>query len=77
MAIIDLELIDGFNLYEYVSRVLDPDHNIARYFFNQILEALNHLHNVVKFAHRDLKLDNIMIEHKVFEIKIIDLGFAT
>ena len=77
MAIIDLELIDGFNLYEYVSRVLDPDHNIARYFFNQILDALNHLHNVVKFAHRDLKLDNIMIDGKLFEIKIIDLGFAT
>lgn len=27
-------------------------------------------------AHRDIKLDNILIEDKTFMIKIIDFGFA-
>lgn len=43
----------------------------------QILSGLNHIHNL-GIIHRDIKMDNIMLEdiydHK--SIKIIDFGFS-
>jgi|TARA_B110000285_G_C15120821_1_gene617019 serine/threonine protein kinase len=39
------------------------------------LEAFEYLHSI-GIAHRDVKLDNILIEEKTRMIKIIDFGFA-
>jgi serine/threonine protein kinase len=38
---------------------------------------VNHLHNIIGVAHRDLKLENIMYCKVKQQIKVIDLGFAT
>ena len=76
VAILDMQYVCGFTLYDLVS-LQNPDINEARVFFIQILQALNHLHNVNKYAHRDLKLENIMIERSTADVKIIDFGFAT
>jgi MAP/microtubule affinity-regulating kinase len=43
--------------------------------FKQIIEAFEYLHSK-GIAHRDVKLDNILIEEKTKMIKIIDFGFA-
>ena len=48
---------------------------VCRRFFKQITEAFDYLHQK-GIAHRDIKLDNILIEDKTFMIKIIDFGFA-
>lgn len=48
---------------------------VCRRFFKQITEAFDYLHER-GIAHRDIKLDNILIEDKTFMIKIIDFGFA-
>ena len=48
---------------------------MCRRFFKQITEAFDYLHQK-GIAHRDIKLDNILIEDKTFMIKIIDFGFA-
>lgn len=48
---------------------------MCRRFFKQITEAFDYLHHK-GIAHRDIKLDNILIEDKTFMIKIIDFGFA-
>jgi len=48
---------------------------ICRRFFKQIIEAFEYLHSN-GIAHRDVKLDNILIEEKTKMVKIIDFGFA-
>ena len=60
--------------------------DLVQYFMRQIVNGLRYLHNM-KILHRDIKLDNILINFKSNEdftnlnyfnsqIKIIDLGFA-
>jgi|TARA_B110000305_G_C19447373_1_gene645646 serine/threonine protein kinase len=48
---------------------------ICRRFFKQIIEAFEYLHSN-GIAHRDVKLDNILVEEKTRMVKIIDFGFA-
>lgn len=41
-----------------------------------MIESLFYLHNVVNVVHRDIKLDNILIEEGTRMVKIIDFGFS-
>ena len=76
-AVIRVEIVEGSNLFDFVNASSEPDTKVACYFIRQILDAITHFHNEVKFAHRDLKLDNIMVLKNDFSIKIIDFGFGT
>lgn len=53
-------------------RILEYD---ARIIFQQIVEAVAYLHEE-NITHRDLKMQNILIDEK-FSIKLIDFGFAS
>lgn len=49
--------------------------NIARFYFSQLLAALAHTHEN-GFAHRDIKLENILIGND-YSLKLADFGFAS
>ena len=76
-----MELCHGRNLYHFVKR-RKPDQRLpepeAAHIFRQVVSAIAYMHSV-KVVHRDLKLENILINDakNVNEIKLIDFGFAT
>ena len=72
------DFIQGISLHQYVKQQCtnrQVKENICRRFFKQISEAFDYLH-MRGIAHRDVKLDNVLIEDKTNMIKIIDFGFA-
>ena len=41
-----------------------------------MVEATNYLHTDVNVVHRDIKLDNIILEEGTRMVKLIDFGFS-
>eukprot|EP00741_Cyanophora_paradoxa_P021449 tig00021352_g20706.t1 len=70
-----LERVQGMELYEKVasSRALDED--TARNYFRQIVAGVEYCHKR-RICHRDLKLENVMIEPSTGLLKLIDFGFS-
>jgi len=73
-----MDFINGMSLQTYVkSKTVDKTipEDTCRKFFKQIASAFEYLHQN-NISHRDIKLDNILIEANTRVIKIIDFGFA-
>lgn len=49
--------------------------DVARYFFQQLISALEHIHKT-GYAHRDIKPENILLDSD-FNLKIADFGLAS
>ena len=62
------------DLLSLMQRVGRMDENYARNLFQQIVNAVEYIHNQ-KICHRDLKLENILINHDL-QIKVADFGLA-
>lgn len=71
-----LEYIQGGSLKEYLKK--KSNHKISEAeacaHFGQIVDAVRYLH-LKKIYHRDLKLENILLDYKK-DIKIIDFGYS-
>ena len=73
-----VEYINGNNLYQYIrklpgSRIIDE--NEVKKIFTKIVEAVQYMHGE-NVCHRDLKLENILIDRQSQQIKLIDFGFS-
>ena len=70
-----LEYVQGGELFDYLcSKGRRPIPEVVGY-FQQIICAVNYCHRY-NIAHRDLKLENILIDHES-NIKVADFGMAT
>lgn len=69
-----MELVKGQELFDRISDIQKYDENMARKIFQQILEAIQYLHEK-GICHRDIKPSNILIrsdEH----IKLADFNIS-
>lgn len=64
----------GGELFDFVAISGRFEETIARYYFKQFLNGLDHCHQH-GFAHRDLKPENLLLD-KDYVLKIADFGFA-
>ncbi len=74
-AYIVMELADNGELFDYLDISGPVDERIARYYFRNLVEALEYLHTN-GIAHRDIKLQNLLLTHE-FDIKLADFGLAS
>lgn len=76
LIIISMELIEGVCLIEYVNRKRGLPIQDAQSIFSQLVIAIEYMHIEKNIAHRDLKLDNIMVDN-YNHIRLIDFGFSS
>lgn len=63
------------DLYDVLAKTGRFSEDLARHYIMQLLDGLDHIYNQ-GFVHRDLKLENLMIDSK-FDLKIIDFDTVT
>jgi MAP/microtubule affinity-regulating kinase len=72
------EVVDGESLRSFTHRQeghkLSP--KIARLFYQQVVDGVQFCHERL-VVHRDLKLENLLLNKEAETVKIIDFGFAT
>lgn len=69
-----LKFYENGDMFENISRGGPVHEGIARYYFTQLINAVEYLHSR-NVAHRDIKLDNILLDDN-FQLMLIDFGFA-
>jgi len=69
-----MEYVDGQDLLEFIEAEGQVSEDDGRIIFHQLVDAVASFHSQ-GIAHRDLKLDNIMINLKL-QTKIIDFGLS-
>ncbi|CAD8208063.1 unnamed protein product [Paramecium pentaurelia] len=71
-----IEYVSGSSLHHFIRKQQERrlDEDTAKTIFKQILDAVQYCHSK-NIAHRDLKLENILLEGQI--PKLIDFGFST
>ncbi|KAI0222939.1 hypothetical protein L0F63_006195 [Massospora cicadina] len=69
-----MEHLDGGELFQYIIKHRRVNEREGRYFFRQIISALDYCHQNA-IIHRDLKPENLLFDAQM-QIRLIDFGFA-
>lgn len=69
------ELVERGSLYDYVNLKGPLSEQETKYIFSQILSTIEYLHMKKHIVHRDLKLENILLDRDR-KIRLIDFGFS-
>ena len=70
-----MELCQGGDLLSYVRKRRKLKEDNAKYLFKQLVEGLHYIHASKYVVHRDIKLDNILLDSSG-RIKIGDFGVS-
>ena len=71
-----MEFVDGMTLLQYLQlKGQNMNELMIRHIFCEVLSCLYYLHEEMHIIHRDLKLENIMID-KYNNIRLVDFGFS-
>lgn len=70
-----IELCSGGDLFTYIKKRRRLKEDVARFFFKQLIEGLAYIHNAKKVVHRDIKLENILLD-ATGNVKICDFGVS-
>ncbi len=69
------ELASNGEIFEIIHKTGRFSENCCRFYMKQLVSALKYL-NDQNIAHRDIKLENLMLDDNL-DLKLIDFGFAT
>jgi serine/threonine protein kinase len=70
-----MEFVPGGSLLDFTTKQNGCGEKAGQYIFDQILSYLM-VADKNDIVHRDLKLENILLDHQM-NIKVSDFGFAT
>ena len=70
-----MEYSDGGNLHEYTKRHKRMAEPMAQRLLYQLVEAVVHCH-AQRVCHRDLKLENFVLDKQQSTLKLIDFGLS-
>ena len=74
-----MEYVPGRTLNQHIRKLnpaKDSHQKEIKSILKQIVSGLNYIHKH-DIVHRDIKLDNILIDPVTQQIKLIDFGFST
>lgn len=80
LVFIVLEYVAGglllFDLCQNIGGAAGFGEDCGRYLFLQLLDALEHMHSR-NVAHRDIKLENVLVDASDMTLKVADFGYAS
>ena len=79
LVYIVLEYVEGglllFDLCQQIGGPSGFGEAAARFLFSQLLDAMEHMHQR-QVAHRDIKLENVLVDTSSMTLKVADFGYA-
>ena len=70
-----MEKAPGMDLLDYLFTSKTMSENTASQIIKQVLKVIQHL-NSKNLCHRDIKLENLIIDPETLDIKVVDFGFS-